>query len=176
MRIGVALLLLLISGLACSKQEAASAEKQGSYVIADFPQIRPVCDLPDSLTSSFQDGPDFYTYRTVSSSELPSTAIGIYFGHIPSHHLAEFTDLRSGIVAGETVTWRFSEYSQDSQSTLFMETILVYPPHNLGPKVRNALQIHVWASAETEAKMNELADILKELEFVELSGRDEHKN
>lgn len=163
----------LVLGTACFSQESTPPSGAYSYLEAEFPELKPVGELPGSMEWTFQDGPDFYVYRAVSK-ENSLLGLGFYFGYFPSPHHPDFTESQPGEVAGAVIAWRTGLVESDGSTLLLREAIFDYPPHGDPARVSNPLQIHVWANADSEAGMNSLVLALRKLSFEELNSRSDH--
>jgi len=181
MRCDIFLILIVLFSAGCERHESAPVEGQRLYLLVDFPELRPVCVLPRSLSWSFQDGPDFYVYRA-ADPRRPSLGLGIYFGNFPSLHRPELANSLPGIVAGAAIEWHAGEEVQSSRVQFFRETVFVYPPHKFlletaeaqGVQLSGVLRIHVWAYADSESDMSELTRALEGLIFLQLTTRGGH--
>jgi hypothetical protein len=146
--------------LGCAKEDGVVL---GDAPLLEFPELVPQDGLPAGYEWEFNDGPDFYVYR--SENEDGRTGVGMYFGMHPNFEEKENVKKEVGYIAGKKVEWSIDSSQEVGTPRHFRQTVFKYK-HS---KEYYEIQIHTWIYSDELEEVLDFQKNLRDLKYKVIS-------
>ena len=135
-----------------------------------FPELKPVIEVPAGFDLTLKDGPDFYAWTLAEREMVGKThrsGVGIYLGHHPARSVAKNAQQQmAGIVCNQPVTWLETRKDDPADKWVVRDAFLNY---NYGPGFMT-ISLHVWIWGQSD---EQIASLVKQVEGLSFDLRKE---